>query len=484
MSRSLCAGLSGLAVFSLAVAPIPPAVAEAPSLRLVTATGNVVAERDPDDSGVALDLGLHLAADERFELRVRRASYDRLPEVHRRVGDRYEKLPDGLVRDFSGLPGFLQVTVKNKRGKTVKRAAQKFCPAGVANRYQRDASPVDTYPQSCPAHPFTLGTVWGIPRGWALPVIPADDKLLDLKPGKYRVEVSVAEKYRRLLGVSGETRTVGLTVRAASNEEHGGGHMRRRLSARDGGALEPGLRPSTVAPVPQGPKPDLRALPAWDIRVSHLNDRGLFVRKRDYLRFSATVWNAGPSRLVVDGFRREKSDVMDAYQYFYDANGVQTGYTKTGTFEWEPKEGHEHWHFRDFAAYRLLSADGGRVVRGRKEAFCLANTDQIDLTVEGANPRPENTDLSSSCGESTSVSLRQALEPGSGDTYEHSLPGQSFDITKIPNGVYRLEVAANPGRRLVETDLTDNVALRRITLGGRPGARTVKVARIGMINGH
>ncbi|WP_106403039.1 lysyl oxidase family protein [Actinocorallia populi] len=485
MFRPLCAGFSGLAAFSLAVAPTPPAAAEEPLLRLVAATGNVVAERYPGDPGVALDLGLHLAARERFELRVRRPSYGRAPEVHRWAGGRYERLPDGLVKDFSGLPGFLEVKVIDKRGRTVARLAQKFCPAGVAHRVQRDAAPVSPYPESCPTHPFTLGTVWGVQRGWALPFTPVGENLVDLKPGKYRLEASVARKYRRLLDVSGEVRTIGLTVRAAADQEHGGGHTGRRLAlaARDG-AQRPGRRPSTVPPVPQGPKPDLRALPAWDITVSHTNDTGRVVKKRDYLRFSTTVWNAGPSRLVVDGFRREGSDVMDAYQYFYDADGTQTGHTRTGTFEWEPKSGHEHWHFRDFAAYRLLSADGERVVRGRKEAFCLANTDQIDLTVEGANPRPENTDLSSSCGQSTSVSLRQALEAGSGDTYEHSLPGQSFDVTKIPNGVYRLEVTANPARRLVETDLDNNVALRRITLGGRPGARTVEVERVGMIKGH
>ncbi|MEO3782400.1 lysyl oxidase family protein [Actinocorallia sp. B10E7] len=460
------------------VLPAAPVSADEPALRLITATGSVTVDRYPGDSGVVLDLGVYLAADERFELHVKRASYDRPPEVYRRAGSRDVRL-SGPVKDFSGLPGFLELKVKNKRGRTVKRVAQKFCPAGVANRVRRDAAPVDLYPESCPAHPFTLGTVWGVQRGWALAVTPVGDRLTDLKPGRYSVEVSVARKYRRLFGVSGKARTVRLTVRDAE----GRSERRVTLAAKDG-STEPGSRPSGESTVPEGPKPNLRALPAWDVTVSKENDAGQIVKKRDYLRFSTTVWNAGPSRLVVDGFRRDGEEVMDAYQYFYDADGGQAGFVKTGGFEWDPKDGHEHWHFKDFAAYRLLSADRKRVVRGQKEAFCLANTDQIDLTVEGANWRPENTDLSSSCGENTSVSVRQVLEAGSGDTYERSLPGQSFDITRVPNGVYYLEVTANPARRLVETSLADNTSLRKVTLGGVRGARTVEVAKVGSIKGH
>jgi len=451
---------------------------------MISATRTVFAERHPADSGVPLDLGLHLAADEDFELRVRRPSYARPPEIHRRVGGRYERLPDGLVKDFSGFPGFLKIVVKTGKGKKVDQAALKFCPAGMAQRIRQDAAPAAAYPESCPTHPFALGTVWGLRRGWAMPLIPSEARLFDLKPGKYRVEVSVAEKYRKALGISRAGRTLALTVRTARPEEHGGGHQRQHLAARRGGAEGPGPRPSGGSSVPRGPRPNLRPLPAWDVQVTNTDDKGRIHKKRDYLRFSSTVWNAGPSRLVVDGFRREGSDVMDAYQYFYDASGEQVGYTRTGTFEWEPKKGHEHWHFRDFAAYRLLSADGKRVIRGKKEAFCLANTDQIDVTIEGANPRPENTDLASSCGERTSVALRQVLESGAGDTYERSLPGQSFDITKVPNGVYHLEITANPSRRLVESSLDDNVAVRKITLGGVRGKRTVRVARIGMIKGH
>lgn len=247
----------------------------------------------------------------------------------------------------------------------------------------------------------------------------------------------------------------------------------------DGSRVAPPLkaaaqRPTGRAGVPANvPKPDLRSLPAWDIAVTDGEDGD--VPGKDYLAFSANVWNAGPAPLVVDGFRKPGKALMDAYQYFYDANGKQVGYAPTGTMEWDPRVGHEHWHFTDFASYRLLSADQTKEVRSGKEAFCLANTDAIDQTVKNANWHPFNTDLSTACGQKNSLSVREVLDVGSGDTYTQYRPGQSFDITGLPNGTYYIQVIANPEKRLQETNLNNNVALRKVILGGTQGARTVKV---------
>ena len=240
-------------------------------------------------------------------------------------------------------------------------------------------------------------------------------------------------------------------------------------------------RPTGKASVPKNvPKPDLRSLPAWDIAITDGEDGD--VAGKDYLAFSANVWNAGPAPLVVDGFRKPGADLMDAYQYFYDAKGKQIGYTPTGTMEWDPREGHEHWHFTDFASYRLLSADKSKQVRSGKEAFCLANTDAIDYTVKNANWHPQNTDLSTACGSQDAISVREVLDVGSGDTYTQYRPGQSFEITDLPNGTYYIQVIANPENRLKETNHKNNIALRKVVLGGTPGARTVQVPPHDLIN--
>ncbi|MFJ2023760.1 lysyl oxidase family protein [Streptomyces sp. NPDC087897] len=259
-----------------------------------------------------------------------------------------------------------------------------------------------------------------------------------------------------------------------------------RAGQTDGSRRAPGVapnakRPTGKASVPAVPKPDLRSLPAYGITVSDGYEE---VPGKDYLAFSANVWNAGPAKLVVDGFRSPGKKLMDAYQYFYDAKGKQVGYTPTGTMEWDPRPGHEHWHFTDFASYRLLKADKKETVRSGKEAFCLANTDAVDYTVKNANWHPGNTDLSTACGQENSISVREVLDVGSGDTYTQDLPGQSFDITNLPNGTYYIQVLANPENRLKETNHKNNSALRKVVLGGKKGARTVKVPAHDLVKGN
>ncbi|HSX99220.1 MAG TPA: lysyl oxidase family protein, partial [Streptomyces sp.] len=404
-------------------------------------------------------------------------------------------------------------------------------------------------PQSCSTNPWTLGSVWGVEKGWASNTTNAyyGEDTVDLPAGEYTAKVGVAKKYRDLFGIPDTRPTIKVTVREEKSEEggegmapstssssahhgggHGGGHAAQSAPAgqpaqgghhygprgadaptppelpfalvdrgiakhlgdgaghTDGSRIAPALKANTKRPTGKAgvaksvPKPDLRSLPAWDIAITDGEDGD--VAGKDYLAFSANVWNAGPAPLVVDGFRKPGADLMDAYQYFYDAKGKQIGYAPTGTMEWDPREGHEHWHFTDFASYRLLSADQSKQVRSGKEAFCLANTDAIDYTVKNANWDPDNTDLSTACGSEDAISVREVLDVGSGDTYTQYRPGQSFEITDLPNGTYYIQVIANPENRLQETNHKNNIALRKVVLGGTPGARTVKVPPHDLIN--
>jgi hypothetical protein len=527
-----------------------------PKLKLIAASKSVTLDRWEGEPGVYLDLGTYVAVDDApLEFRVTRKSY-KDPVVAKQVlrkgtSTTTRTLPAGLVKDFTGLPGFLEVTVTDAAGTEVAKSKGTFCPNNASGRIRPDAPATSHYPESCPTNPFTLGSVWGVEKGWASNSSTVDyDKPVDLPAGEYTAKVRVAKKYRDLFSIPDDRPTVKVTVRESgggggqgaaaagkTGAHHGAGHgtgghgtghgsahgtghgsahsghhygprgadaptppaLSHALEDRgrahhlgdgpghtDGSRIAPALKPNAERPtgragVPANvPKPDLRSLPAWDIAITDGEDGD--VPGKDYLAFSANVWNAGPAPLVVDGFRSPGKDLMDAYQYFYDANGKQVGYTPTGTMEWDPRIGHEHWHFTDFASYRLLSADQSKEVRSGKEAFCLANTDAIDYTVKNANWHPYNTDLSTACGQQNSISVREVLDVGSGDTYTQYRPGQSFDITDLPNGTYYIQVIANPEKRLKETNLKNNVALRKVVLGGKPGARTVTVPPHELIN--
>jgi hypothetical protein len=108
-------------------------------------------------------------------------------------------------------------------------------------------------------------------------------------------------------------------------------------------------------------------------------------RTRDYLNFAATPWNAGPAPLVIEGFRRAGEDMMDAYQYFRDADGNVVGRAQVGDMMYHARPSHDHWHFLQFASFSLHAANTSATVRSRKQAFCLFPTDAIDLTVERAD---------------------------------------------------------------------------------------------------
>ncbi|NIK60843.1 lysyl oxidase family protein [Kribbella shirazensis] len=470
------AGAAGLVALAAAGASAASTATSRAPLKLVAGSTNVTLD-SVEDYGVDLDLGTHVVAGNApIEVRAKRASYSS-PVVATQYlkGKPVRQLPKGTVTDFSGLGKFLHITLTDAAGKKVLERDQAVCLNGEGSRTRPDAPATSPYPGSCTANPFTQGAVWGLQSGWSARTYGGGDPV-QLAVGKYKATVTVNKAYRDFFRIAAKDASVSLNVTvqksaATSAVKMASGSVAPRPNA---------TRPTGKASVPKGPKPDLRPVPAWGIQVA-AGEEGTPDAGKDFLQFSATVWNAGPSPLVLDGFRRQGKDLMDAYQYFYDAQGKQVGYQNTGTLEWDGRDGHNHWHFTDFARYSLLNAKQTEVVRSQKEAFCLAATDVIDYTVKNANWHPDNTDLHTACGDRGSLSVREVLDVGSGDTYVQSLPGQSFDITNLANGTYYVQVAANPENRLYESSTKNNVALRQVVLGGTKHHRTVKVLPVGVI---
>jgi lysyl oxidase len=447
--------------------PAPPARATAAPFRLWAPT---TVETYGYRGRVWTDLGLRIVATGApLELWSQRPSYaEPIRTVWRSpAGD--VPLPAGSMRDFSGLQGFLRLTITPARGEAVT-VQRKACLSGWSERVDPAAPATSPYPSGCWNNPFSLGSVQGTQAGWAT-LLLGTDKPLRLEPGRYRVTAEVAPRYAAAFGLAPAqaSRTVRLVVKEEEIPEEEPAPEGTPPDAER--AASPG--PTGLAGRVDGPVPDLRALPAWGISLS---------RNSKYLRFSATVWNAGTSPLVVDGFRERGKDEMTAYQYFFDAAGNQTGYQPVGHLHWDAKPSHQHWHFEDFARYTLLRRDKTQAAVSKKEAFCLANTDAVDLTIPDAAWKPENTDLATSCGDLTSLSIREVLAAGWGDTYTQFRAGQSFRVDDLPNGVYYIAVNANPGGNLAESSTTNNLALRRIKLGGTPGDRTVTVPAVGLIS--
>jgi hypothetical protein len=466
-----------LAALAGLIAPGVPSAqaAERPSVRVLAADPTITLERYGKRAW--LDAGVYVAATGGpFEIRIRRPDYDHPMEVTQHAPGGDVALPTGLVRGLVGLRRFIHITVTDPKGRVVLDRYHAFCP-GSAVRVTDEGPQSPTYVGYCYGSPFTLGTVWGIDEGWAMNATAYYGDPLKGPDGTYTVTVSIPETYASLFAIPDQDATTTVRVRLVTRSSGGGGGC-PPVCEGDGphhphgfhGRLAPADGVPTLPSPGDDVLPDLVALPAWSILVERR-------RQGDFLDFGATVWNAGPAPMLVEGFRRSGDETMDAYQYFTDASGRVVGKAAAGDMMWDPRRGHQHWHFMQFARYSLLDATQTTTIVSRKEAFCLAPTDAIDLLIPGAEWNPGALGLGgSNCGSGPgALWVREVLPTGWGDTYFQGLPGQSFNITDLPNGTYYIAVEANPLGLLHERRTDNDLELREIQLGGTPGNRTVTV---------
>jgi hypothetical protein len=439
-----------------------------PDIKLIAAQHNVTAGRFGNQ--VFVDPGIWLASlGAPLQLDVGRASYTDPVTVtqvisHPGQPPQTRPLPASILDGWNGLKNFVSLTVKNKAGKVVAATRLTLCPNSFdPERASPDGPSASPYPQECAAmDPFPIGTVWGIEQGWAVDPAQAG-RTYNLALGTYRVTESITPAYTQLFGIppADATATVVLSVVKASACCTAG-----RARIRPAALARLPAVPVTTNP-PESALPDLVPLPAWGIRTTHASGR-------DLLNFSATVWVGGNGQLDVQGFRVKSSPVMSAYQYFWQ-NGQVVGRARAGTMGFDSQRGHNHWHFEQFAAYKLLRPSGKLAVRSQKTGFCIAPTDPVDLLLPNAVWQPSFIGFSGQCGSPTALWVREMMPVGWGDTYIQSIAGQAFDITKLPNGTYYLEVMANPGHLLHETTAANDVTLRKVIISGTRGHRHVKV---------
>jgi len=498
-AAALLACVGGLA------APVA-AQARTPSLRLFAGQPRVSVAQNALRAGL-VDLGVWVTpVGGAFQIDVRRPGYNawRAAQVDSGTGSTLRLVPANLVDPARGLRRFFTMRFVDSHGRIAARRTFDFCPNGESARVDDSGPLQQSYPFDCSSagfFPFVRGMVWGIDPGWAvkarlstfpgffgpfglapppLAVLPPrflrrlGRRGISLRPGRYTANVSITPAYQRTFGIPAAQTTVTLRVRVLRSPAPAA----RPPAVGVRRAQDASVRPLAVTPVTTAPDPatmpNLVALPAW--RIGTRRSRG-----HDLLTFSATIWNAGPAPLSIEGFRRPHSDLMDAYEYFFDSRGNAVGRAPAGTMFYDNGAGHHHWHLRQLAAYTLVGASG-EVVRSHKQSFCIAPGDPVDLTVPGAARAP-TAFIGLGFGGSVcdlyspgAIWLREQLTAGWGDTYTQAVAGQAFDITHVPNGAYRIEVRVNPLGQLTETTTSDDLAVRVIRLSGHLGARRVRVA--------
>lgn len=170
--------------------------------------------------------------------------------------------------------------------------------------------------------------------------------------------------------------------------------------------------------------------------------------RRRLLRFTTTYVNTGPGDLIVgDPRAAENRDFFEFSSchghYHFQEYADYRLWTLTGYDEWDRlRTQNPHALSRDLLA--RISNLAAKMVRGDKQGFCMIDIVQIVPFSPGPNFTNCNTD--------------QGISVGWADVYDKSLPGQYIDITALPGGSYWLEVEVNAEHLLQEADYQDNSA--------------------------
>ena len=194
--------------------------------------------------------------------------------------------------------------------------------------------------------------------------------------------------------------------------------------------------------------PDLQTLPPYDLRLL-VSPEG----EREIIRFSKSIWNAGPGDLEVRGRRKPDEQVVQLWQVIVRLYGSATK-RPFGALEFHPT--HEHWHWEGFSQYEVWSvgADGKPdrlLASSGKVGYCMRDDDLLLAYPSGVSvPLP----VYRGCGWQ-----RQGISPGWIDTYDEQTEGQSVDISGLGDGVYALKSTVDPLNRILERDETNNAAL-------------------------
>lgn len=159
----------------------------------------------------------------------------------------------------------------------------------------------------------------------------------------------------------------------------------------------------------------------------------------------------------------------------------------------EMAECHRHYHFRHYATYELLGANG-RVWRAAKQGFCM-----IDIVPATQSADfPQKTWAFRACGRPArdgqpEIPGRQGISAGWADEYWWSLAGQFFLLDgsdgqpAVPPGTYTIRITVNPAfvaaagepcphtdaagkcHQLPESNYNNNVATSTVVVTGHPG---------------
>jgi hypothetical protein len=219
----------------------------------------------------------------------------------------------------------------------------------------------------------------------------------------------------------------------------------------------------------------------WLVRVEDLpatfcsvEEGGVTPGTHTIIRFTVTTPNIGDADVFIGSPLAHM-----------DPNGDGSFSDSDGLFEFATC--HNHFHFRNYAEYKLIDLNGN-TWKAAKRGFCMLDTDPFNTN------NGDGTWTYRSCG-TTTIDGFQGISTGWADTYMFFLGGQYFVLdggdgqAVVPPGQYIIQVTVNPPyaadkkgncplakdpatglcHNFAESDYANNVGRAYITIPDHPG---------------
>lgn len=206
------------------------------------------------------------------------------------------------------------------------------------------------------------------------------------------------------------------------------------LAGGGGCATEP--TPPAVAPAfgSTGGIPDLDGVPDLTVDAKKLS-RSWIIRDEEATQCAVLEGGVSPGVHRVLRFTATTPNIGTADVFV--GNPLDHVAANDGLFEFATC--HDHYHFRQYATYELISVETGAVVLAAKRGFCM-----VDVAQASSGP-PGGKRTYDSCGTRSSPGF-QGISSGWADSYNRVLDGQFFvvDAGVAPPGAYLLRITVNP----------------------------------------
>ncbi|MDP6357594.1 MAG: lysyl oxidase family protein [Planctomycetota bacterium] len=185
------------------------------------------------------------------------------------------------------------------------------------------------------------------------------------------------------------------------------------------------------------------------------------------LSFGTTITNKGRGAMELDIGGTKEDERRPAFQLIQNDDGTEAR-IPVGEFYWHDAPGHNHYHFDEFALYRLreIGEDGqpgGIAAEGHKAGFCLMDS------IQSHPDTPNSSVVPHFRGTSCAEGKKMGISPGWADHYParqglQLLDGQFIEIDDVEPGEYYLEIMTDPINRLVETNQENNDAFVKVKI--------------------